>query len=220
MPTELCPWGRLVTKSNIMKTLKRFVLVGAPASGKGTQSSFLSDTYDLKPLSTGALLRAEIAAGSELGMEAKKYMDAAMFVPDEVVNGIVAKWLGENKDCGCLLDGYPRTVSQAETLDANLSQMGMEVDIVVYLNVALELIQARMLKRKACPKCGTEMIVRSDDNPEAFAKRWKDYESLTVPVIEHYRAQGKVVQIDVTEEGEPEEVSARIAAAVRAYCEK
>ena len=108
-----------------MKTLKRFVLVGAPASGKGTQSSFLSETYDLKPLSTGALLRAEIAAGSELGLEAKKYMDAAMFVPDEVVNGIVAKWLGENKDCGCLLDGYPRTVSQAETLDANLSAMGL-----------------------------------------------------------------------------------------------
>ena len=79
-----------------MKTLKRFVLVGAPASGKGTQSNFLSSTYDLKPLSTGALLRAEIAAGSELGLEAKKYMDAAMFVPDEVVNGIVAKWLGEN----------------------------------------------------------------------------------------------------------------------------
>ena len=224
----------LRNSTNNMKTLKRFVLVGAPASGKGTQSSFLSDTYDLKPLSTGALLRAEIAAGSQLGMEAKKYMDAAMFVPDEVVNGIVAKWLGENKDCGCLLDGYPRTVSQAETLDANLTQLGMEVDIVIYLNVALELIQARMLKRKACPKCGettrngeekcpkcgATMIVRTDDNPEAFAKRWKDYESLTVPVIEHYRAQGKVVQIDVTEEGEPEEVSARIAAAVRAYCEK
>lgn len=218
----------------IMKTLKRFVLVGAPASGKGTQSSFLSETYDLKPLSTGALLRAEIAAGSQLGMEAKKYMDAAMFVPDEVVNGIVAKWLGENKDCGCLLDGYPRTVSQAETLDKNLTEMGLEVDIVVYLNVSLELIQARMLKRKACPacgettrngeevcpKCGGAMIVRSDDNPEAFAKRWKDYETLTVPVIEHYRAQGKVVQIDVTQEGEPQDVSARIAAAVREYCEK
>ncbi len=217
-----------------MKTLKRFVLVGAPASGKGTQSSFLSETYDLKPLSTGALLRAEIAAGSELGLEAKKYMDAAMFVPDEVVNGIVAKWLGENKDCGCLLDGYPRTVSQAETLDANLTAMGLEVDIVVYLNVSAELIEARMLKRKACPacgettrngeeicpKCGGAMIVRSDDNPEAFAKRRKDYETLTVPVVEHYRAQGKVVQIDVTEEGEPEDVSARIAAAIRTYCEK
>ena len=137
-----------------MKTLKRFVLVGAPASGKGTQSSFLSETYGLKPLSTGALLRAEIAAGSELGLEAKKYMDAAMFVPDEVVNGIVAKWLGENKDCGCLLDGYPRTVSQAETLDANLTAMGLGVDIVVYLNVSAELIEARMLKRKACPACG------------------------------------------------------------------
>ena len=137
-----------------MKTLKRFVLVGAPASGKGTQSSFLSETYGLKPLSTGALLRAEIAAGSELGLEAKKYMDAAMFVPDEVVNGIVAKWLGENKDCGCLLDGYPRTVAQAETLDANLAAMDLGVDIVVYLNVAAELIEARMLKRKACPACG------------------------------------------------------------------
>lgn len=214
-----------------MKTLKRFVLVGAPASGKGTQSSFLSETYDLKPLSTGALLRAEVAAGSPLGLEAKKYMDAAMFVPDEVVNGIVAQWLGNNKDCGCLLDGYPRTVAQAETLDANLASLGLGVDIVVFLNVSQELIEARMLRRKACPvcgettrngeeicpKCGAGMIVRSDDNPEAFAKRRKDYETLTLPVVEHYRAQGKVVQIDVTEEGEPEAVSARIAAAVAEY---
>ena len=216
-----------------MKTLKRFVLVGAPASGKGTQSTFLSDTYNLKPLSTGALLRAEIAAGSQLGLEAKKYMDAAMFVPDEVVNGIVAKWLGENKDCGCLLDGYPRTVSQAEELDKNLTTMGMAVDIVVYLNVLPELIQARMLKRTACPKCGTTtrngeeicpkcgagMIVRTDDNAEAFAKRMKDYETLTVPVIDHYAKQGKVVQIDVVEDGEPEDVSARIAAAIREFAE-
>ena len=137
-----------------MKTLKRFVLVGAPASGKGTQSSFLSETYDLKPLSTGALLRAEVAAGSELGLEAKKYMDAAQFVPDDVVNGIVTQWLGSNRDCGCLLDGYPRTVAQAQTLDANLAKLGLAVDIVVYLNVLPELIEARMLRRKACPKCG------------------------------------------------------------------
>ena len=214
-----------------MKTLKRFVLVGAPASGKGTQSSFLSETYELKPLSTGALLRAEVAAGTPLGLEAKKYMDAAQFVPDEVVNGIVTNWLGSNKDCGCLLDGYPRTVAQAQTLDANLAEMGLAVDIVVYLNVAPELILARMLRRKACtkcgettrngeeicPKCGAPMIVRSDDNPEAFAKRQKDYEALTQPVIEHYRAQGKVVQVDVTEEVEPEVVSGRIKAAITAY---
>ncbi len=194
----------------------------------------MSETYSLKPLSTGALLRAEVAEGSTLGLEAKKYMDAAMFVPDEVVNGIVAKWLGDNKEEGCLLDGYPRTVSQAETLDSELSKLEMGVDIVVYLNVSLELIQARMMKRKACtacgettrdgeetcPKCEGPMIVRTDDNPEAFAKRWKDYETLTVPVIEHYRAQGKVVQIDVTEEGEPEDVSARIAAAIRGYAEQ
>ncbi len=217
-----------------MNNLKRFVLVGAPASGKGTQSTFLSETYKLKPLSTGALLRSEIAAASELGLEAKKYMDAAMFVPDEVVNGMVAKWLGENKEDGCLLDGYPRTVAQAETLDANLTQLDMAVDIVVYLNVSLELIQARMMKRKVCPscaettrdgeencpKCDAEMIVRSDDNPEAFAKRWQDYENLTVPVIEHYKKQGKVIQVDVFEEGEPEDVSARIAAAIRTYAEK
>ncbi len=112
-----------------------------------------------------------------------------------------------------------------------MAKLELGVDIVVYLNVSLELIQARMLKRKACtscgettrdgeeecPKCGHEMIVRSDDNPEAFAKRWKDYETLTVPVIEHYQAQNKVVQIDITEEGEPEDVSARIAAAIRNY---
>lgn len=216
-----------------MKTLKRFILVGAPASGKGTQSSFLSENYQLKPLSTGALLRAEIEQGTTLGLEAKKYMDAAMFVPDEVVNGIVSKWLGDNKELGCLLDGYPRTVAQAQTLDTELTAMGMEVDIVIYLNVSLELIQARMIKRKACPacgetthqgeeacpKCGGGMIVRSDDNPEAFAKRWKDYTALTVPVIEHYQTQGKVVQIDVVEEGEPADVSQRIAKAIREYAQ-
>lgn len=222
---------RQLVRINVMKSLKRFILVGAPASGKGTQSSFLSQTYDLKPLSTGALLRAEVTAGSPLGLEAKKYMDAAMFVPDEVVNGIVAQWLTTNTDCGCLLDGYPRTVAQAKTLDGELAKLGLGVDIVVYLNVAAELIEARMLRRKACPKCGettrngeelcpkcgTPMIVRTDDNPEAFAKRRKDYETLTVPVVEHYRAQGKVVQIDVTEEGEPEAVSTRIAAAIAEY---
>ena len=113
-----------------------------------------------------------------------------------------------------------------------MAKLGLAVDIVVYLNVSPELIEARMLKRKACPKCGettrngeqlcpkcgTPMIVRTDDNPEAFAKRRKDYENLTLPVVEHYREQGKVVQIDVTEEGEPETVSARIAAAVSEYC--
>jgi adenylate kinase len=215
--------------------MKYYLLFGPPGAGKGTQAKLLVGKYNFHHVSTGDLLRKEIAKGSELGLKAKELIDAGNFVDDAIVVGMIENEIASNPNVAAFLfDGFPRTVAQAETLDANLTAMGLGVDIVVYLNVAAELIEARMLKRKACPacgettrngeevcpKCGGAMIVRTDDNPEAFAKRRKDYETLTVPVVEHYRAQGKVVQIDVVEEGEPEDVSARIAAAVRTYCEK
>ncbi len=216
-----------------MQALKRFVLVGAPASGKGTQARFLSETYHLESLSTGALLRHEIAGDTELGRQASSFMERAMLVPDEIVNGIVRAWIDNHRDACWLLDGYPRTVAQAETLEANLKAAGLQLDVVVWLDVARELIEARMTRRRECPECGhitrngeetcpvchAPMQKRSDDNAAAFALRWRDYETLTEPVVRYYREKGLVVHVPVTEEGEPEDVSRRIAAALKAYAE-
>lgn len=217
-----------------MQTLKRFVLVGAPASGKGTQARFLSETYQLESLSTGALLRHEIAEDTELGRRASSFMERAMLVPDDIVNGIVRSWIENHREACWLLDGYPRTVAQAETLETNLEAAGLGLDVVVWLDVARELIEARMLRRRECPACGhitrngeetcpvcrAPMQKRSDDNAAAFALRWRDYEILTEPVVRYFQQNGLVVHVRVTEEGEPEEVSRRIAAALREYAEK
>ncbi len=203
-----------------MKTLKRFVLVGAPASGKGTQARFLAEKYQLETLSTGALLRHEIETGTELGRAAAAYIAKAMLVPDEVVNEIVRNWVAAHAAAAWLLDGYPRTLAQAEALESNLAGLGLPLDVVVWLDVSHELIQARMLRRRecascgcitrngedTCPNCGGAMYIRSDDNLEAFARRWKDYERLTEPVARYFHAKGQAVRIPVVEEKEPEEV--------------
>lgn len=216
-----------------MHALQHFILVGAPASGKGTQARFLAEAYHLESLSTGALLRHEIDEQTELGRRASSYMERAMLVPDEIVNGIVRSWIGSHLDACWLLDGYPRTVAQAETLESNLKALGTPIDVVVWLDVSRELIEARMAKRRECTQCGhttrngeetcpichAPMRKRSDDNAAAFALRWRDYETLTEPVVRYYREQGLVVHIPVTEEGEPEDVSRRIAAALKAYAE-
>lgn len=216
-----------------MHALQHFVLVGAPASGKGTQARFLAETYHLESLSTGALLRHEIDRETELGLRASSYMERAMLVPDEIVNGIVRSWIGSHLEASWLLDGYPRTVAQAETLESNLKALGTQVDVVVWLDVSRELIEARMAKRRECTQCGhttrngeetcpvchAPMRKRSDDNAAAFALRWRDYETLTEPVVRFYQQQGLVVHIPVTQEGEPEDVSRRIASALKAYAE-
>ncbi len=209
-----------------MKELKRFILVGAPASGKGTQGRFLSDTFNLKSLSTGSMLRREIEACTELGRKALSYMDKAMLVPDEIVNEMVRNWLSESDNSGWLLDGYPRTVAQAEALDHFLQERGMSVDAVVYLDVARELIESRIMRRRecsscgyvvqtpeveSCAKCGGQMVSRKDDNMEAFARRWKDFETMTLPVARYYEARGMVVKLSVTEEREPADVSRDLA---------
>lgn len=204
-----------------MKDLKRFILVGAPASGKGTQGRFLSEQFGLETLSTGALLRREIESCSEIGRRAQGYMDQAQFVPDEIVNEIVRGWLSKAGDSAWLLDGYPRTISQAETLDHFMEQRGLSVDCVVWMDVARELIEQRILRRRecekchyvvqepleVCPRCGGKMVVRKDDNLEAFARRWKDFEDMTLPVAKYYEAKGIVVKVRVDTERAPEEVS-------------
>lgn len=214
-----------------MKSLKRFILVGAPASGKGTQGRFLSEHFHLKSLSTGAMLRREIENCSEIGLRAQSYMNKAMLVPDEVVNDMVRGWIHGAEDEGWLLDGYPRTVAQAETLDHFLAERGLAVDIVVWLDVSRKLIENRISLRRECPvcglvvqgkiddcpKCGAGMVARSDDNLEAFARRWKDFEALTLPVARYYESRGMVVKMSVEEEREPEDVSRDLLARIEDY---
>lgn len=217
-----------------MKKLKRFILVGGPASGKGTQGRFLSDTFQLETLSTGALLRREIEICSDLGRRAQSYMDQAKLVPDEIVNDIVRAWLSQADNASWILDGYPRTVAQAETLDNFLSQRGLGVDVVVWMDVARELIEHRILQRRECsscgfivqdssmeicPKCGGAMTTRKDDNIEAFAKRWKDFEAMTLPVARYYEARGLVVKVSVKEEREARDVSRELLAKLNDYSE-
>ena len=190
-----------------MKELKHFILVGAPASGKGTQGRFLADTFGLHSLSTGSLLRREVESCTELGRKALSYMDRAMLVPDEIVNDMVRGWLSEMDHGAWLLDGYPRTVAQAEALDHFLNQRGTSVDVVVWMDVSRELIEQRIMRRRECStcgyvvqtpeeecsKCGGKMVSRKDDNMEAFARRWKDFEAMTLPVARYYEARGLVV---------------------------
>ena len=200
-----------------MKDLKHFILVGPPASGKGTQGRFLADTFNLNSLSTGSLLRREVESCTELGRKALGYMDKAMLVPDEIVNDMVRGWLSEMDNDAWLLDGYPRTVAQAEALDHFLTQRGTSVDVVVWMDVARELIEQRIMPRRECSKCGGKMVSRKDDNMEAFARRWKDFEAMTLPVARYYEARGLVVKMTVTEEREPAEVSRDLARKLEEY---
>ena len=214
-----------------MKELKHFILVGAPASGKGTQGRFLADTFGLHSLSTGSLLRREVESCTELGRKALSYMDRAMLVPDEIVNDMVRGWLSEMDHGAWLLDGYPRTVAQAETLDHFLNQRGTSVDVVVWMDVSRELIEQRIMRRRECStcgyvvqtpeeecsKCGGKMVSRKDDNMEAFARRWKDFEAMTLPAARYYEARGLVVKMTVSEEREPAEVSRDLARKLEEY---
>ena len=214
-----------------MKDLKHFILVGAPASGKGTQGRLLPDPFNMNSLSTGSMLRREIESCTELGRKALSYMDKAMLVPDEIVNDMVRGWLSEVDNDAWLLDGYPRTVAQAEALDHFLTQRGTAVDVVVWMDVARELIEQRILRRRecstcgyvvqtpdeVCTRCGGKMVSRKDDNLESFARRWKDFEAMTLPVAKYYEARGMVVKMTVTEEREPSEVSRDLARKLEEY---
>ncbi len=197
---------------------KNYIFIGAPGAGKGTMAELMIANYKPVHVSTGDLLRAEIKAGSTLGLEAKGFMDAGKLVPDEVVAGMVAKKLDthEVKAQGFLLDGYPRTVRQAELLDAALAERGMNLDAVVLLEVGRELILQRLTARRLCkgcpaiynvmfnrPKaegkcdtCGGELYQRSDDTMETALKRWAVFEEQTSPLIELYAKKGVLVRVD------------------------
>ncbi len=193
------------------------ILLGPPGAGKGTQAKMLVEKYGIPQISTGDMLRAAVKAGTQLGLEAKKYMDKGELVPDEVVIGLVKERLQE-PDCakGFMLDGFPRTVAQAEVLDKELEAMGKSIDHVICIEVPSEELIARLTGRRTCKecgagyhlkfdppkvdnvcdKCGGELYQRDDDNEETVKARLKVYEEQTFPLIEYYDKQGKLRRID------------------------
>ena len=182
----------------------RIVFIGPPGSGKGTQAQRLKDYLDVAHLSTGEMLRDADQAGTKLGREAVRFMNAGQLVPDDVVVGIVIERLRE-KDCerGCLFDGFPRTVPQAEVLDRLLGQDKMPLDLVIALDVAEPLLVERLLARG-----------RPDDDRETIRERFRQYHQMTEPLLDYYRNSGVLAQIAA--EGTPEEVFHKVKAAVDA----
>ena len=213
----------------------RIVLVGPPGAGKGTQAAYLARNLSIPHISTGDLFRANISQGTELGRQAKAYMDAGELVPDEVTIGM-AKDRMEQPDAanGFLLDGFPRNVSQAEALDAMLKSEGMTLDAVLDLEVPEDEVVKRIAGRRICrndsshvfhvtyspPKvegvcdeCGGELYQRDDDSEETVRTRLEVYHTQTEPIIDYYKAQGLVVTIEAM--GPVDEVTGRALAALK-----
>lgn len=165
------------------------VLFGPPGSGKGTQSSKIIEKYNLVHVSTGDILRVEVAKESPLGTEAKKFMDQGMLVPDEVVIGMISSKLDENPDvAGFIFDGFPRTVAQAQALDNLLDFKNNPIDIVLSLLVSEDELKTRLISRG-------ESSGRSDDNEEVIVKRIKEYHAKTSPVADYYKSKDKLTEV-------------------------
>ena len=191
----------------------KLILLGAPGAGKGTQAEFISEKYNIPMVSTGNMIREALKNETELGLKAKSFMDAGQLVPDEVVIGIIKERL-DNEDCknGFILDGFPRTIPQAEALD----KMGIELDRVVDFEVPDEAIIARMSGRRVCgscgssyhtefkrpekdgvcDKCGAELVQRKDDHPDTVKERLRVYHEQTEPLKDYYAQTGKLRMVD------------------------
>ena len=173
------------------------ILLGPPGCGKGTQAARLKAKYGLIPLSTGDMLRAAVAAGTEVGKKAKAIMDAGQLVSDEVVVGVIADRIAEPdvRKAGFILDGFPRTVAQAKSLDQMMEKRGEKLDHIIELKVDEHALFARIDRRAAEAKAaGTP--VRADDTPEVLKKRIAVYREQTQPILPYYTAQGRLKQVD------------------------
>ncbi len=198
----------------------RLIMLGAPGAGKGTQAAKVAEAFGIPHISTGDIFRANIKGGTELGRKAKGYMDAGQLVPDELVCDLVADRIAQD-DCakGYILDGFPRTIPQAEALDQATKKLGTGIDYAVNIDVPDEAIVSRMGGRRAClscgatyhiafnpPKtegicdnCGKELVLRDDDKPETVQTRLNVYHEQTQPLIEYYANQGVLVTVDGTQ---------------------
>ena len=174
----------------------RLIFLGPPGAGKGTQAKLLTERHGIPQLSTGDMLRAAVAAGTDVGKRAKAVMDAGQLVSDAIVNEIVSDRI-DSADCakGFILDGYPRTVPQAESLDAILAAKGIALDAVIELKVDEDALVKRMENRVA-ETVAAGGTVRSDDNPEAFKRRLTEYREKTAPLSTHYASTGRLQTVD------------------------
>jgi adenylate kinase len=207
----------------------RLVLLGAPGSGKGTQAKMLMERKNLPQVSTGDLLRAAVKEGTALGQKAKAAMDAGELVADDIVIGMIRERLAEADAAnGFILDGFPRSLPQAEALDIMLEDLGQPLDKGVLIDVDFDSLLKRLTGRRTCAdcgqmyniyfsaptqagvcdKCGGELQHRADDNEETITNRLDVYQSQTAPLVDYYQAQGKLVTI--VGEGEIEEIYSRL----------
>ena len=201
----------------------KIIMLGAPGAGKGTQAKKIADKYQIPHISTGDIFRANIKNGTELGKKAKTYMDQGLLVPDELVVDLVVDRLAQD-DCanGCVLDGFPRTIPQAESLDAALGAKGEAIDYAIDVDVPDENIINRMSGRRACvacgatyhivhiptkvegicDRCGEKLILRYDDKPETVKKRLDVYHAQTQPLIDYYTTKNVLKSVDGTQDME------------------
>ena len=195
----------------------KLILFGAPGAGKGTQAEVISEKYNIPTISTGNIIRAALKNGTEMGLKAKSYIDAGNLVPDDVVIGIIKERLSES-DCenGYILDGFPRTIPQAEALDT----LGFNIDVALSIEVADSEIVKRMSGRRVCEKCGAsyhteykkpridgvcnfcegKLVIRKDDEPETVLNRLSVYHEQTEPLKDFYKAAGKLVCVEGQDE--------------------
>ena len=195
----------------------KIIMLGAPGTGKGTQGELIAEKLSIPTISTGAMIRAAVRAGTEFGKQAKALIDQGKLVGDDVIIGMISDRLKED-DCanGFILDGFPRTVAQAEALD----QSGIVIDRVIDIEVSDARIEARMSGRRVCgacgasyhitdkpskvegvcDKCGAELIIRKDDKPETVRERLEVYHAQTEPLIRYYSAKGKLVVVEGQDE--------------------
>jgi adenylate kinase len=212
----------------------RIVLVGPPGAGKGTQAKVVAERLGIPAISTGDIFRANVSAGTELGVAAKRYMDAGQLVPDEVTIGLIRDRFGEDDAvAGFLLDGFPRNVAQAEALEAMLTGINVKLDRVVELKVDNDEVVRRIAGRRLCrndsghifhvdshpPRetgvcdvCGGELYQRDDDREETVRERLRVYAAETAPIVGFYAERGLLSSVDAT--GALDEVTARILAAL------
>ena len=173
------------------------VLLGAPGAGKGTVAQELVADYGVAHISTGDLLRAAVKGGTELGLQAKQYMDAGELVPDQLVIDLVKERLAaDDAQKGFILDGFPRNTMQAVTLDSELSGLGRTIDCALLIDVEPAIIIERLSSRRTCRACGGEMYQRDDDKPETIQNRLDVYEKNTSPLVEYYRGQGLLKSVN------------------------
>lgn len=199
----------------------KIIMLGAPGAGKGTQAKMIADKYSIPHISTGDIFRANIKNGTELGKKAKTYMDQGLLVPDELTVDLVIDRVSQ-EDCknGYVLDGFPRTIPQAESLDEALTKLGTKIDYAINVEVPDENIINRMSGRRAClacgatyhivhiptkvegicDRCGSETVLRDDDKPETVKKRLDVYHEQTQPLIEYYSGKGALVEVDGTKD--------------------